>query len=173
MNWLVHFVPEFKLIELIRKLCKIWIKLFYIVRDPNFTLSEFIKSLKLELKTWRKVFWRLWGICHVSNCSLCEKPFQVKLWWNTEKFNLRMHFFLQFYMLEFCSFHPGEAEFPNIQFKNSTLPMGEYPCCGQLALRFQPLFQVRGWYKCQYWPRNYISISVSKWLQSQGSQTES
>lgn len=45
-------------------------------------------------------------------------------------------------MLEFCSFHPGEPEFPNIQFKNSTLPMGEYPCCGELALRFQPLFQV-------------------------------
>ena len=45
-------------------------------------------------------------------------------------------------MLEFCSFHPGEAEFPNIQFKNSTLPMGEFPCCGELALRFQPLFQV-------------------------------
>ena len=46
-------------------------------RDPTFTLSEFIKSLKLELKTWRKVFWRIWGICHVSQCSLCEKPFQV------------------------------------------------------------------------------------------------
>ena len=45
-------------------------------------------------------------------------------------------------MLEFCSFHPGEPEYPNIQFKNSTLPMGEYPCCGELALRFQPLFQV-------------------------------
>ena len=49
----------------------------------------------------------------------------------------------QFYMLEFCSFHSGEADFPNIQFKNSTLPMGEYPCCGETALRFQPLFQVQ------------------------------
>ena len=48
-----------------------------IFRDPNFTLSEFIKSLKLELKTWRKVFWRLWGVCHVATCSLCDKPFQV------------------------------------------------------------------------------------------------
>ena len=91
-------------------------------RDPAFTLSDFIKSLKVELKSWRKVFWRLWGICHVSVCSLCDKQFQ-------------------FYMMEFCSFHPGQAEFPNIQFKNSTLPMGEYPCCGEVALRFQPLFQ--------------------------------
>ena len=56
--------------------------------------------------------------------SLCERPFQL-------------------YLLEFCSFHPGQPEFPNIQFKNSTLPMGEFPCCGELALRFQPLFQVR------------------------------
>ena len=45
-------------------------------------------------------------------------------------------------MLEFCAFHPGEPEYPNIQFKNSTLPVGEFPCCGELALRFQPLFQV-------------------------------
>ena len=97
--------------------------MFIVFRDPTFTLSDFIKSLKLELKTWRKVFWRLWGICHVSVCSLCDKQFQ-------------------FYMMEFCSFHAGEAEFPNIQFKNSTLPMGEYPCCGEVALRFQPLFQV-------------------------------
>jgi len=51
-------------------------------------------------------------------------------------------------MLEFCSFHSGEAEFPNIQFKNSTLPMGEYPCCGEMALRFQPLFQ--GAEGCKY-----------------------
>ena len=58
----------------------------------------------------------------------------------------------QFYMLEFCSFHSGEPEFPNIQFKNSTLPMGEYPCCGETAIRFQPLFQVRislfVWLRC-------------------------
>ena len=55
-------------------------------------------------------------------------------------------------MLEFCSFHSGEPEFPNIQFKNSTLPMGEYPCCGETAIRFQPLFQVRislfVWLRC-------------------------
>ena len=55
-------------------------------------------------------------------CSLCDRQFQ-------------------FYMMEFCSFHAGEPEYPNIQFKNSTLPMGEYPCCGEVALRFQPLFQ--------------------------------
>ena len=50
---------------------------FPIFRDPNFQLTDFIKSLRLELKTWRKVFWRLWGMCHATVCSLCEQPFQV------------------------------------------------------------------------------------------------
>ena len=49
---------------------------------------------------------------------------------------------LQFYMLEFCSYHPTEPEFPAIQFKNSTLPLGEFPCCGETAVRFQPITQV-------------------------------
>ena len=45
-------------------------------------------------------------------------------------------------MLEFCSYHPSEPEFPAIQFKNSTLPLGEFPCCGETAVRFQPIAQV-------------------------------
>ena len=49
----------------------------YFTRDPNFQLTEFIKTLRLELKTWRKFFWQLWGTCHATVCSLCEQPFQV------------------------------------------------------------------------------------------------
>ena len=128
-------------------------------RDPNFNLTDFIKSLRLELKTWQKVFWRLWGICHVTVCSLCDQPFQVVKTVMTVLQQaaewLRLKLCLQFYMLEFCSFHSGEAEFPNIQFKNSTLPMGEYPCCGEMALRFQPLFQVWGFPLCYSWNHLY------------------
>ena len=46
-------------------------------------------------------------------------------------------------MLPLCSYHPSEPEFPPIQFKNSSLPVGEFPCCGETALRFQPIAQVR------------------------------
>ena len=89
-------------------------------RDFNFSLNDFVRTLRLELKSWRKVFWRLWGICHALFCSLCCSYFQV-------------------YMHEFCSFHPQDPEFPNIQFKNSTQPFGSYPCCEMSVNRFQPL----------------------------------
>ena len=92
--------------------------IFY--RDPTFNLNDFIRTLRLELKSWRKVFWRLWGICHALYCSLCGSYFQV-------------------YMHEFCSFHPQDPEFPNIQFKNSTQPCGTYPCCQVAVNRFSPL----------------------------------
>ena len=91
-----------------------------IFRDPTFNLNDFIRTLRLELKSWRKVFWRLWGICHALYCSLCGSYFQV-------------------YMHEFCSFHPQDPEFPNIQFKNSTQPCGTYPCCQVAVNRFSPL----------------------------------
>ena len=89
-------------------------------RDQSFNLNDFIRTLRLELKSWRKVFWRLWGICHALYCSLCGSYFQV-------------------YMHEFCSFHPQDPEFPNIQFKNSTQPCGTYQCCQTSVNRFSPL----------------------------------
>ena len=45
--------------------------------DLVLSLNMIIRQLRLELKTWRKVFWRLWGICHAFVCCLCGQPFQV------------------------------------------------------------------------------------------------
>ena len=45
-------------------------------------------------------------------------------------------------MLEFCNQHPDEAEYPGIPFKNSTYPIGAYPCCSEKSIKFQPLDQV-------------------------------
>lgn len=89
-------------------------------RDEAFNVNEFIKNLRAELKSWRKVFWRLWGMVHYLYCSLCTSHFQA-------------------YLLEFCGFHPQDPEFPTIQFKNSCQPFGVYQCCNSHTNRFQPL----------------------------------
>ena len=132
MNWLVYFVSEFKLIELIRKLCfhsKFELKYFYFVRDPNFTLSEFIKSLKLELKTWRKVFWRLWGICHVSSCSLCEKPFQVgkNFDWIEKSLTSECTFSCSFTCWSFVHFTRGRQSSPTSSSRTPPFPWASTP----------------------------------------------
>ena len=56
-------------------------------RDHSFNLNDFIRSLRAELKSWRRVFWRLWGMVHPLYCSLCSSHFPV-------------------YLNEFCRFHP-------------------------------------------------------------------
>ena len=96
------------------------IKNFYSYRDPQFNLNDFLRSLRVELKSWRKVFWRLWGMCHSLYCSLCSSYFPV-------------------YMHEFCSFHPQDPDFPGIQFKTSQQPYGAFSCCQMAVYRFQPL----------------------------------
>ena len=72
------------------------------------------------MKSWRKVFWRLWGMCHALYCSLCSSYFPV-------------------YMHEFCTFHPQDPDFAPIQFKTSTQPFGSFTCCQMPVYRFQPL----------------------------------
>ena len=47
-------------------------------RDPNFNLSNFISELKIQVWSWRKVYWRLWGLCHSLYCVKCDGEFQVK-----------------------------------------------------------------------------------------------
>ncbi|CAB4065949.1 Uncharacterized protein KIAA1841 [Lepeophtheirus salmonis] len=89
-------------------------------RDPSFNMNEFLKALRLELKSWRKVFWRLWGMIHILYCSLCGVYFPV-------------------YLHEFCSFHSADPVFDGIQFKNSTHPFGQYDCCKSKVFRFQTL----------------------------------
>lgn len=89
-------------------------------RDPHFNINDLIRGLRTELKSWRKVFWRLWGMVHTLPCSLCSSSFPL-------------------YLNEFCSYHPHDPEFPAIQFKNSTQPFGSYPCCNLSKYRFQPV----------------------------------
>jgi hypothetical protein len=103
-----------------KKHVRLFFSLSDLCRDPNFNLNDFLRSLRVELKSWRKVFWRLWGICHSLYCSLCSNNFPV-------------------YMHEFCSFHPQDPDFPTIQFKNSTQPFGAFTCCQMSIYRFQPL----------------------------------
>lgn len=92
----------------------------YFYRDPQFNLNDFLRSLRVELKSWRKVFWRLWGMCHALYCSLCASYFPA-------------------YMHEFCSFHPQDPDFAPIQFKTSTQPFGAFTCCQMPIYRFQAL----------------------------------
>lgn len=46
-------------------------------RDNNWSLTNHVASLYKEFRSWRKVYWRLWGECHFLFCSFCELHFPV------------------------------------------------------------------------------------------------
>lgn len=47
------------------------------IRDLSWSLNEYITWLYGELRSWRRVYWRLWADCHFLRCQLCDTYFPV------------------------------------------------------------------------------------------------
>jgi len=88
------------------------------VRDTNWDLSVYIVQLFKELKSWRKVYWKLWGHCHYLYCCTCEAHFPV-------------------YQMHWCRFHPETPNF--LGPVGNAGPAGRFSCCGQQAFRYETL----------------------------------
>lgn len=89
------------------------------VRDTNWSLSNYVSNLYKELRSWRKVYWRLWATCHFLYCSICECHFPAtQLYW--------------------CMYHPEPPQYTGNASEGGKV--GRYPCCGlQLAYRFESI----------------------------------
>lgn len=99
------------------------------VRDLTWTLNDYIVALRSELRSWRKVYWRLWGDCHFLFCQYCNVYFPI-------------------HQLGWCCYHPEPAQFfVNEQQRPVPFPLGRYPCCSQSAYRFEALPNQSG---CRY-----------------------
>ena len=44
-------------------------------RDPNWDVNDYLVDLKSQLKTWRDVYWRVWGTVNYLPCSRCGETF--------------------------------------------------------------------------------------------------
>lgn len=64
------------------------------VRDVNWSLSNYVANLYKELRSWRKVYWRLWATCHFVFCSICETHFPVS-------------------QMQWCLYHP---DLPQVEY---------------------------------------------------------
>ena len=87
------------------------------VRDMNWSLSNFVANLHKELRSWRRVYWRLWATCHFLYCSICETHFPTS-------------------QMLCCQHHPDMPQFLGSPSEGGKI--GRYPCCGlQLAYRYE------------------------------------
>ncbi|KAG9470924.1 SANT and BTB domain regulator of class switch recombination isoform X1 [Eleutherodactylus coqui] len=87
---------------------------YFHIRDKAWDVHEYLTSLFEELKSWRDVYWRLWGTINWLSCSRCKQTFLLN-------------------ELSHCQYHSEQALYP----LNSP-GTGAYPCCNQKVLRFDP-----------------------------------
>ncbi|XP_043324581.1 uncharacterized protein KIAA1841 homolog isoform X3 [Cervus elaphus] len=95
------------------------------IRDKTWDVHEYLNSLFEELKSWRDVYWRLWGTVNWLTCSRCYQTFLC---------------------IEFshCQYHSETVIYPAAGSSLSTVGTGIYPCCNQKVLRFDPTQLTKG-----------------------------
>ncbi|CAK1552368.1 unnamed protein product [Leptosia nina] len=96
-------------------------------KDPSWSLNDYITWLFGELRSWRRVYWRLWADCHFMRCQLCDSYFPA-------------------YQMEWCSHHEQSPHMFGVEGR-APLPAGRYPCCGERAYRFETITRNTG---CQF-----------------------
>ncbi|XP_028927740.1 uncharacterized protein KIAA1841 homolog isoform X1 [Ornithorhynchus anatinus] len=101
-------------------------KIVYIhLRDKTWEVHEYLSNLYEELKSWRNVYWRLWGTVNWLTCSRCRYSFLC-----TE--------------LSHCQYHSESVLYPGVASELNPTGTGIYPCCNQKVLRFDPAQLVKG-----------------------------
>nr|XP_056708726.1 SANT and BTB domain regulator of class switch recombination isoform X2 [Euleptes europaea] len=89
------------------------------IRDKSWEVHEYLLSLFEELKSWRDVYWRLWGTVNWLTCSRCNQTFLC-----TE--------------FSHCQYHTQPVLYLSIASDVGPPSTGVYSCCNQKVLRFDP-----------------------------------
>ncbi|KAF6026467.1 KIAA1841 [Bugula neritina] len=95
-------------------------------RDVSWDVNDFLVDLKQDLKGWREVYWRLWGIINWLYCSRCKRAFQCC-------------------ELAGCLHHKDKAVFQaDVMLGKLSGAVGTYLCCGERVIRFDPSEETQG-----------------------------
>lgn len=93
-------------------------------RSPSWNLSKYIDLMYEEFKSWKVVYWRLWGLCHFLTCRECKTLFPLT-------------------QSNWCPYHPEGIEYFPIN-SDTFYPIGTYKCCSEIAFKFNVLKQYGG-----------------------------
>jgi len=93
-------------------------------RDFTWDVNDYVLGLRGEVKSWKEVYWRLWGTVNILYCHRCGDYFPC-----TE--------------LGHCIYHPMDVDFGNVE-STATKIVGVYPCCQQRVLHFDPSLETSG-----------------------------
>ncbi|CAB3992621.1 Hypothetical predicted protein, partial [Paramuricea clavata] len=90
---------------------------YYHSRDMQWDINDHLVNLKEKLKTWRDVYWRLWGSSNILYCYRCRCYFPCTDFGH-------------------CQYHTSAPEY---KAKSEHDSVGVYPCCQQKALLYDSI----------------------------------
>eukprot|EP00116_Pleurobrachia_bachei_P001482 sb/3461744/ len=126
-------------------------------KDVMFDVSEFLIHLRQSGKNWCDVYWYLWSALNYLTCVKCQHIFSLNEYYDCLHHpelpdssasvsgaiilpEMRKYTSFTFYY--FTVFKEGEDQI--------SAAVGVYPCCGQRALRFDPLTCPQGCEKMKH-----------------------
>lgn len=89
-------------------------------RDVSWDINDHLLNLKEKLKSWRDVYWRLWGATTIMFCHHCHCYFPC-----TE--------------LGHCRYHTLSAKYKEMEQDDDSLLIGIYPCCQKKSLKYDSI----------------------------------
>ena len=92
---------------------------YHHIRDASWDVNNYLLELKGQLKTWRDVYWRLWGTINYAKCACCGEYFAC-----TD--------------LGQCRYHNEPPVYDTESGQSAKAAIGKYECCGVTVLRFDP-----------------------------------
>ncbi|XP_046840893.1 SANT and BTB domain regulator of class switch recombination-like isoform X2 [Xenia sp. Carnegie-2017] len=96
---------------------------YHHLRDNSWDINDYLVSLKEKLKSWRDVYWRLWGSCNILFCYQCRCYFRCTDFGH-------------------CQYHPEKPEYANGTLEHKSI--GVHPCCGEKVLQFDTVRVITG-----------------------------
>ncbi|KAJ8360081.1 hypothetical protein SKAU_G00166060 [Synaphobranchus kaupii] len=94
-------------------------------RHKSWDVHDYLNSLYEELKSWTLVYWRIWGTINFLVCSYCGQVFVCS-------------------ELAQCRYHPEDVRYSCMETELGWQGTGQYPCCTQRVLRFDPTCMPKG-----------------------------
>ncbi|XP_035215278.1 uncharacterized protein KIAA1841-like isoform X2 [Stegodyphus dumicola] len=89
-------------------------------RDMTWNLDRYLEDLFVSLQSWRKIYWRIWGLVNSLHCITCGTNFSCSDFTK-------------------CPYHKDLITFPSSDQSENVHKPGVFPCCGTKAYKFDPI----------------------------------
>lgn len=86
----------------------------------TWNLDRYLEDVYQASHSWRKIYWRMWGLINSLHCTTCG---------------------IQFACSDFtkCSYHKESIVFPQNDPNENCHKPGTFPCCGVKSYKFDPI----------------------------------